>query len=679
MRIHGGYLKRFVNFAGTPGELRDLLVSVGIEVASVTPLDGENAVLDIEITPNRPDWLSHWGVARDLAARIPGGRLTLPDLQPPAETAAEPFTLEIEDPADCPRFTGCLVKDVAVAPSSPALVRLLEELGQRPINNLVDISNLVMLTTGQPLHFYDRRLLRGDTLRARRAVAGERVTLLDGTALDVGPAHLVIADAERPVGLAGIMGGLDTGVSPSTRDLFIECAAFAPTVIRRTARGGNLRTEASYRYERGCDVGITPRAVALALQWIETETRQPARVTWYRDLWPRPTRAAPIRLAKGYPAAYIGIELKPDRVEDILRRLGFDVQDRGDAWEVTAPTFRVDISVKQDLVEEVARLHGYDKLGSAMPPIVGRGGFDRGRDRHLLIKQHLASTGFHEAINYAFQSPGENRLFSPPENAFVGIQNPLGSDFSVLRNSLLGGLLRNTAHNLHQGAAQVCLFETGKTFDPGPDGPRETERLAVIASGDLGRADWRTPRQEFDIFAFKSILGSLLSRLGIDSDLALAAPCPGYAADACFRVLAAGRDAGRAGRLDDEAGAFFRITQPVFAAELELAPLLAAGREPWFAPWSVFPATRRDFSFLIRDDVAYEQLQRAIEREKPAELESYELMDRFAGEAVPPGTVSLSLAFVYRANGRTLSGDEVNDLHRALTARLCHALQLVQR
>ncbi len=367
--------------------------------------------------------------------------------------------------------------------SPPDVQNLLLSLGLRPINDIVDASNLVMMTCGQPLHIFDLERLQGAQVRVRRARKGETLRLLDERDVALDENHLLIADASRPLALAGIMGGLDSGIGPGTRHIFIESACFDPVVIRRGARSLGLKTDASYRFERGMDAEATLPALKLALHLLGRSQGRKLAPGYFQDVYPRPLAPAPIRLDKDYPRQLTGMAVPERESAAILARLGFTLRDEGRHWLVTPPSHRVDADCKQDLVEEIARIYGYEHLRGEMPlsanPVLR---VDGERPVVQRLKSQLADAGFNEVINYVFQAPEENRL-ADAGGALLALKNPLGKDFSVMKNSLLAGLLKNTAANANQSLERVALFEIGKVFAPEPGRVRESRRLAVSAYG----------------------------------------------------------------------------------------------------------------------------------------------------------------------------------------------------
>lgn len=678
MKINVEYLKRFVACGLEDGRLRELLAGLGLGTEEVLQVGGET-VLDLETTPNRPDWLSHYGIAREIAAKDPRLRFVPMDLA--AVDLGAPgsgFAIHIEDPADCLRYSGCIVRDLAVRESPPEVQRLLVSLGLRPINDIVDVSNLVMMTCGQPLHIFDLETLRGGQVRVRRARPGEALRLLDERDVKLDGGHLLIADGERPLALAGIMGGLDSGITPATRHVFIESACFDPVVIRLGARSLGLKTDASYRFERGMDAEATLPALRMALLLLARSQGRALKPSFFQDAYPRPQSRPVIRLEKDFPARLTGMAIPEAEAAAVLQRLGFRLRDDGAAWQVAPPSHRVDAECREDLVEEIARVLGYDRLGGEMPltanPVLR---VDEARPRLQRLKARLAAAGFQEVINYVFQSPEENRLAGPEERP-LALKNPLGRDFSVMKNSLLSGLLRNTAANANQGFERVALFEIGNAFADEDGRVVERRRLALSAYGQEQRPDWRLAGREFDLAWLKTELAALARLLRLELAFRAAAH-PLFRPGACFRVDCGQRPCGWCGEVAEAASGFHKLERPAFAAELDLEALLANGGEPRFQAWNRFPAARRDFTFLMARARTFQELEDAIGRLRPAALESYELTDVYQGSGIPAGQVSFSLSFTYRAAERTLTGEEVNEAHREFTGRLAAQLGLIQR
>ncbi len=679
MKVNIDYLKKFINLTQQPVELKEIFASIGMEVGEITDQDG-TAVFEIEITPNRPDWLSHYGIARDLHARLP--ELTLRPIsfrERKLESHLESFSLLIDDKNDCSRYTGCIVRDLTVGESSPEVKILLESLGLRPINNIVDISNLMVITVGHPIHMFDLDKLQGKEIQVRRARPGEKILLLDGQEVELDHDFLVIADSQVPVALAGIMGGELTGVTGSTRNILIESAYFNPVLIRRAARKLGIKSDASYRFERGADIQITPTAIRIALDMIADFIGEDLSVTYYQDLFPAGFTPKVVELNKQYPAAYSGIKIEPEVSGKILADLGFKLQDKDDSWLVEVPSFRVDIYGKQDLVEEIIRIHGYDKLTSEIP-LTSNTVFRIDTDREFLqkIRAHLTSLGFFEALNYIFNSPEEFNFFAANEKA-IEIRNPLGKDFSLLRKSLLPGLMRGAALNFNHAVSGIGLFEFGNHFLLEQNDIRERATLAILGSGEYRQSNWkdRVP-VAYDFFLFKSLLVSLFTKLSLGFNLKKEG-YPFFDPACSFSVWSGDIKIGTMGRLAKEIEEWFKLEKPVFATELNLAKMMDGLEEKSFRMWSRYPSYRRDFSFLMSRDIHYEKLEEAIRELKPEILVDVNVFDRFQGEGIPRGKVSLSLSFIYSHNAKTLTNEEINDMHQHFINRLIEKFDLVQR
>lgn len=678
MRIDLEYLRKFVPLPTDAPQLREILARLGMETAAFETTSTGRRFFDLEIFPNRPDCLGHYGVARELAAKLDGAVFT------PDDTSSidllenrSGFTLRIENPVDCRRYCGCIVRNVRIGESPQPVRELLEAFGLRPINNLVDISNIILYTTGHPLHFFDLARLQDRRIEIRRGRPGEKIVLLDERQIDLDERFLIIADGKRPVALAGIMGGLDSGVTDATVDLFIESAWFDPVVIRKAARFLGIQSDASYRFERGADIENTIPSMKLALKWIAADQGQ-LDISYFQDLYPGKSDSVSVKLDKDFPQIYSGMDLPASVCENVLLRLGFRLSDGGDHWLVSVPTHRVDVVIREDLVEEIIRHHGYDRLNSVVPRTAQSNvRSQRERDWMLGVKHHLTSCGCSEVINYVFQAPEENRLFSA-DDLPIELKNPLGKDFSVMKNSLLCGLLRNIAFNFDAGTSQILVFETGKTFFRRMEEPAEKNDLAIAASGLFTRKNWKTDEQPFDFFAFKSLVSSIFKRSHLDHAFRKGART-GYDPGCCFAIEVNGIPAGWLGQVGSEACEFYKLESAVFAAEIEVAALISQVGENRFKSWNRFPLSKRDFSFWIVRTIPYERLRSVIDELKPQTLESFELFDVYEGAGSPGERVSLSMSFSYRSPEKTLTSEEINAIHQDFVGRMISRLDLIQR
>lgn len=676
MELSREWLAELVELPET-AELAERLTAVGLAVEGIEERGGD-VVLDVDVTTNRPDCMGHLGLAREIAValdeplRVPGV-----DLAETSDAAADAVSIEIADPEGCPRYTGRVIRGVKVGESPEWLRRRLEAIGLRPINNVVDVTNYVLWETGQPLHAFDLDTIGGAHIVVRRAAEGERLTTLDGEERELSPEVLVIADAERPVGLAGIMGGLATEVTGKTTTVLLESAHFDPRRVRRGAALLGLHTDASHRFERGADpeapVEAAARAAALLAEVAGGEVLAGV-VDVVTDALPQ---ALSGRLERARLERFAGAEVGAAEIERILRGLGFELEpDAGagaeDAWRVSVPSWRYydfrdrrpDGDVwEADLFEEVLRHVGFDAIPAALPPVEGPDvGDSAGHELRQGLREVLAGFGLAEAITFAFHSRAEDAvapgLWSRGEP--VELANPLSELYGVMRRSLVPGLLQAARFNLNRGAAAVRLFEIGHLF-PSAEEP-EVETVAVLAGGTLG-TPWEGERT-LDLFDVKGWIEALAAAMGVTltaREASLRGVVPGTGAE----LLAGDSVVGWLGQLaaPDE-----RVA--LFAAEVETAAL--AGVERFYdveAP-SRYPAVDVDLTLTHALSVPWAEIAAAIEQTRPATLVDYRLQDRYSGEGVPDGAVNTTIGFRYNASDRSLSQDEVNELHSILAAEL---------
>ena len=659
---------------------------VGQSFAAYLGRSGSDVVLDLEVTPNRPDLNSLIGIAREIAA-LTGNPLKVPSV---AELSAgagpqvgELVTVRLDAADLCPRYTARVIHGVRVGPSPDWLRQMLEKVGLRSINNVVDVSNYVMLETGQPLHTFDYRLLHrgaanaGATVVVRRAAAGETFTTLDGKVHSLTPETLLIADEQKGIALAGVMGGQNTEIRPDTVDVLIESAYFLPTNIRRTSKAFGLRTDASYRFERGADIGVcdyaSRRCAALILA-----TAGGALATGVVDAYPVPAKATEIRLRHDRCEVLLGVGL-PDEVQArMLTRLGIlevsrpEMRGASSVWRV--PSWRVDLKREADLVEELARLHGVDRLPSTPPRcVLGAHPFDAVFDQLAAVRTRLTSLGLDEAQSQTLIGAASARLVVPE---IVALANPLSSDMDALRPSLLPGLLDTLRHNLTRGNRDVQLFEIGRVFNQVNGQAKEGWRVAVALTGARTPGFWAGDDRDArcDIFDLKGILESLIEMLGLRG----VAYQRREASNALFlesATLALGGKLvlGQIGQVQPRLAKQYDLRDPVLLAELDLDLLLqrrSGGAS--FKALPAFPSSRRDVAMLVAESVSHEAVLAVVRQTKPANLETVELFDVFRGKHVPEGQKSLAYAFIYRGGDRTLKDEEIT----AAQTRLMEAFKL---
>ncbi|HXQ70071.1 MAG TPA: phenylalanine--tRNA ligase subunit beta, partial [Pyrinomonadaceae bacterium] len=509
MLISYNWLKDYTDTSLSPQELRDRLTNVGLAIDAVEEHDSDS-VLDVEVPSNRPDCLSHVGIAREVAV-IEGGKVRPPHIDPfkTEGRSADLTSVEIKDPDLCPRYAARLVRGVKIGPSPEWLLKRLETIGQRPINNVADITNYVLHELGQPLHAFDFHRLAGPRIIVRRATAGEKLKTLDGVERTLTTDMLVIADAERPVALAGIMGGEESEISSSTTDVLIESAYFDPDSVRRTARALGMDTEASRRFERGADIEGVLRAQERCIQLICELAGGVATEDWI-DIYPRPYVSRTVRLRSQRVPELTSVTVATAECLRILTGLGFElVNEAAEELNFKVPSWRIDVSQEEDLVEEVARHTGYDKIASELPPSSASGEFQPTEMKQRLLRRALNSFGFDEAINFSF---APKQTDNQPE-----LKNPIIEEAAFMRRELLPGLLSSLRHNLNHGLRDVRLFEIGRVF--GPVSPKELpdERLslALVATGGAVEANKAQADRELDFFDVKGAFETAVDWMGL--------------------------------------------------------------------------------------------------------------------------------------------------------------------
>ncbi len=635
-----------------------------------------DALLEVEITPNRADCLSVVGVAREVAA-LTGGELRVPRPRVPdaGPAVAAETSVEILAPDLCHRYAARVIRGVTIGPSPAWLRRRLLAAGVRSINNVVDVTNYVLLELGHPLHAFDLNRLAGGRIVVQRATDGEVFTTLDGQERRLGRDTLVICDAERPVAVAGVMGGLNSEVGADTVDLLLESAYFLPEGIRRTSRALGLRTEASYRFERGTDVEGLIRALDRAAELIASLAGGTvAAGIWDAYPTPHPKRRVGLRTAAIHRV--LGVEVGADEAGARLTALGMTVRARdGEALEVEIPTHRVDVEREIDLIEEVARLGGYDAIPATLPgAAVGSSPLPAAVVRGDAARDALVSSGLYEAVTLSFGDPRDDqRLGGGAADApKVVVQNPLSRELGILRTSLLPGLLRVAGLNVRRQAGDVRLFEVGRTFHPvaGQPLPREVQRAAAVLVGSRAPLGPWAKAEPVDFFDAKGVLVDALARLGVrDVAFEPTADLPWLHPGRGARVRAGNRDLGWLGQVRGERAEAFELELPAVAFELDLEAVGAGATGP--APWRAlprYPAVERDLALVVERAVPVQAVLDAVAAVGSPLVRSVVLFDAFEGGRIPAGQVSLAFRVTLRSDERTLTEGDIAQVESDLLA-----------
>ncbi len=628
-------------------------------------------VIVLELTPDRPDCLSMIGVAHEVAA-LTGRKVRMPRLSPPEKgpDLEDIIAVNIEDSELCSRYTARAVEGIEIGKSPLWLQLRLLKAGIRPINNVVDITNYVMWEFGQPLHAFDLELLNSSEILVRKAGKGEKVVTLDGIERTLSPEALVITDGRRPVALAGVMGGEDTEINNATQKVLIEAASFNPTSIRRTARQFNLPSEASQRFEKG----VNPEAVTWSQDRAALLMHELAGGRVLRGLVDRneaPSRESRIMVDPGKISRVLGLELDKKVVVDLLSRLDFKINetDQG-SLDITVPLRRGDVQIEEDIIEEVARLYGYDKIPVTLPRGELLGNVKSYEEKvHDLVRDVMAACGYYECITYSFINPAAlSRLRFPdddPRTKPVPVQNPFSEEQSVMRTTLLPGLLKTVRHNYSHRELNQLLFELGAVFEAGSlpleDLPEERMKLGLAVTGQVPEPNWLVPSREADFFAVKGALETLFHRLQVEEVTFIPAAMPFSHPARCAVIKAGGEELGYLGQVHPDVAEAWEIDQPVTVCEIDL-PLLCAKANlvPRVVPLPRFPAAKRDLAIVVPREIPAEKLETAI-REAGGELVSQvNLFDLYEGKQIPSGKRSLAYSITFRRDEGTLTEAEIN-------------------
>jgi phenylalanyl-tRNA synthetase beta chain len=646
MKILTNWLREFV---AIPAEVDDRrlardLTAVGLAVDAVETAANGEPLLDMDITTNRPDAMNHYGIARE-ASVIYDCDLTpvRPQVAESSRPASEAAAIEIADPDLCPRYCARVILGVKIGPSPEWMVRRLEAAGLRSINNVADVTNYLMMELGHPLHAFDLDTLRGRRIVVRRARPGETFMTLDGVTRTFTPDHLMIADGERAVAIAGVMGGEETGVHPHTVNVLLESAWFEPTSIRPTARHHGMHTDASHRFERGADLELAPVAADAAAALIQ-QVAGGEVLRGLLDCYPAPKQRTAIALRRGELDRILGIPVPAAAVLRILRRLGFRAEELGyGAWKLVPPSFRLDVGREIDVIEEVARHYGLDKFPARLPASVGNARRATHWAAERALRDAARGLGYHQTISLTVTSVARAARFSatPP----VELANPLSAEYAAMRTSLVGSMADAVEWNVNRGVSGVRLFEIGRIYHAANGEYREPNVLGLTSTSggfSLFKGDVETI---LDLFAHP--------RLEFLPGAGAACFHPGRSA----RALMEGATVARFGELHPEIG--FRL--PVMVAEIFLDPLFACGlRRAAYQEVSRFPAVERDLALVLPEGVTYGQVEAVVRSLGPADLQELAAVEVFRGGQIAPGKYGLLLRLRFQSVERTLADDEVN-------------------
>ena len=640
----------------------------------------KDTIFEIGLTPNRSDCLSVIGIAREIAAKL-GTTIKHPVVRVPEgdSPVTEHIAVSISDPAGCPRYAARYISGCSIAPSPAWLVNRLQALGVRSINNVVDITNLVMLELGHPLHAFDYRDLAGGCINVRKAADGERFTTLDGQERQLTVNDVVICDQQRSVALAGIMGGLNSEIKDDTRDILLESAFFDPPTVRRTSKRLGLHTDSSHRFERGADIGMVclalDRAAALIAE-LAGGTVAAGRI----DCYPAPRQPVSITFRPQRCNDIIGIELSVERMAELFRQLAFSVADTGDGClQVGIPSWRVDIEREIDLIEEICRLNGFDQVPASMPvAAVISDRPSRHQQLQRTVRDHFVGEGLNEIVTFSFIGPdGADKLglaADDPRRSVIRLCNPLAEEQSVMRTSLLPGLLETASRNMSFRSLDLRLFEMRRIYVPNPQEqlPHEPIWVAGLVSGQRSSEGWCQEGAEADFFDAKAILEGLFEQLNLSNIQWLSdQPELYYHPGKSCRILCGDVQIGTLGELHPAVQARFELERPAYCFEVDFEALVRlSGKRAAIVPPSRYPDSVRDVALLAAADLPAQQLIACVGSLKLKELEGVEIFDLYQGDKIPAGHKSIALRLRYRSHERTLTDEEVTAIHQKVVGSL---------
>jgi phenylalanyl-tRNA synthetase beta chain len=680
MKLSPHWLRDFVDLPVDYRRLADDLTLAGIAVEGISG-EGYSTVFEMEITTNRPDAMNHYGVAREVSALYDLPLRPIEPKLPPAQGKSE-VTIDIQDTGLCPRFTAREIRGVTIQPSPPNVAQRLTLLDQRPINNAVDATNYVLWESGKPTHVFDLDLLEGRRLVIRRASAGETLKTLDGVDRKLSTDDLVVADAAKPVALAGVMGGYDTMITEKTKNILIESAWWDPVAIRRTSKRHGLHTDASHRFERGADFESTVPSTDRVAELIVNSGRG-TLVGGGIDVVARPLDLAPVELNLREVQRILGEQLSTLEISRILTRLGFVLMAGGeDTYLIHIPSWRLDIEREIDLIEELARLHGYDKFANSLPAYTGEVVDQPDAPKDAKLRSSLLALGYNEAISLTFVSTEDAQRFSAAP--VIELANPISDEASVMRTSMVPGMLNLLAYNLNRGADNIRLFEAGNVFESVGEKTAEMKRIAIGATGNVDAEVVRGLAQgagsrPLSFFDLKGDIEGLLSPFACNSLYYDANTPDYYHPGRSARAVMDGATIAQFGQIHPDVAAARKLKQDVFVAELYLDRLYRHGlRHVRYEALPRFPTVERDFSFVFDEGVEFEKIRQSVAGLGIAELRSFVAVEIFRGDKVGAGKYSILLRAKLQSQDRTLRDEEVAQRSGQITKAL-EALGGLQR
>ncbi|MCD7974307.1 MAG: phenylalanine--tRNA ligase subunit beta [Phascolarctobacterium sp.] len=643
--------------------------AIGMDIKDVLGLN--DVVIEIDLTSNRADCFSIIGLAREIAA-VTGCRLKMPDFEVKevaGGNAADMVAIKIESADLCNRFGVRLLKDIRISPSPEWMQKRLRACGVRPISNVVDVTNYVMLELGQPMHAYDYDKVLGHAIIVRRAVEGEKLVTLDGQERTLNPAMITIADSEHAIGLGGVMGGLETEVTDDTVNVLLEAATFNGASIRRTSRALGLRSEASGRFERGVDTVLNHNALNRAANLLENMGAC-TTVVGIVEAYPKEIELPVIKIAIKQINARIGVEISKEEIIKTLTDLDFKVEDEGIALSITIPSWRNDVTCDADISEEIARMHGLEHIQSHLPTLsLAQGHQAVIEDVKDDIQDYMVGVGISEVMTYSFINPQCFDMLRLPEDdkrrLCIDLLNPITDDFKVMRTTMAASLLNAAAYNLARQQSSVGVFEIGRVYLPDNlplnEFPEERSMMCAVMSGRRNDLNWCECRDNFDFYDMKGVVEGLLSRLQMDSYELTLCTVPYLHPGKSCTILIDGEIAGWFGEVHPQVLNSFGLSQDAYLLEIEIEPLISAAvAVPHYHHLPKYPGMSRDIAVVVPEEVTKDELEQVIRNHGGKYLKNVKIFDVYTGKQVASGCKSMAFNLIYQADDRTLTDTEVD-------------------
>lgn len=670
MKLSYNWLKEYVGLKIGPDKLGDLLTMAGLTTEAIHNR-ADDSILEVEVTANRPDWLSYIGVAREISAII-GTKLKVPPVKASKKEmlkGGSEVRLTIDERALCPKYTARVIKDVKVGESPEWLKKKLEAMGLRSVNNIVDATNFCLFETGEPMHAFDLDKVEGAEIIVRNARPGEKIKTIDGVERELGSSMLVIADRTKPIAIAGVMGGLNTEVTSTTRNILLEAAYFDPISVRRTARSLAISSDSSYRFERKVDINnieyASSRAAGLIMELAG------GKKDALLSMGKKPEAKKEIILRFSRLDSILGLKIPPQTATRILTALGLAVKKLSkDSIKATPPSFRNDLNCEIDLVEEVARVHGYNKIPNTVPPLVEQAGkvppAEIINDR---IRSVLTGFGLYEILTYSLLGKNVLALSGIAENSVVEIKNPLSAEQEAMRPDLKSGMLTAILWNINRKSTDLGLFEIGNVYIKAEAGFREEKRLSIGVSGES--SSWAEGSRKRSFFDLKGAVETLLSELGVKGAEFKNSKDGAYAPFCSAEIEIDGRKVGAAGKVSGKTLRNFGIKETVYFCEISLEALTAhAKTAKRFTDLPRYPSAHRDISIIVQKDTPNSAIVASIKNVAGTLLKDVKLIDKYVGKQIPEGRTSLTYRLEYCDSAKTLEEKDISSAQSAVLKAL---------